>query len=185
MLFALVSCAFAGPTEDKIEAGHALFLQKCAFCHGRDARGGETGPDLTSSTLVKTDVDGDKIGFVVRNGRPEKGMPRFALQDNDIASLVAFIHKQVQVAASETGGRKGVVAADLQTGDAKAGAAYFNGPGGCSGCHSPTGDLAHVASKYSAPRLELHMLYPQNAKAQVTVMPRGGEAVTGHAGVPR
>ena len=29
------------------EAGGALFRQNCAFCHGRDAMGGETGPDLT------------------------------------------------------------------------------------------------------------------------------------------
>jgi hypothetical protein len=38
--------------------------------------GGESGPDLTRSKLVAEDVDGDKIGDVVRNGRPDKGMPQ-------------------------------------------------------------------------------------------------------------
>src|ERR1700721_3320281 len=32
-------------------AGGSLFQQNCAFCHGRDAGGRETGPDLTRSKL--------------------------------------------------------------------------------------------------------------------------------------
>ena len=40
-----------GPTHpsELAAAGGALFQQNCAFCHGRDAGGGETGPDLTRS----------------------------------------------------------------------------------------------------------------------------------------
>ena len=67
------------------QSGGALFRQDCSFCHGRDAGGGESGPDLTRSKLVTADVDGDKIGPVVRNGRPDKGMPRFDLTDQQIA----------------------------------------------------------------------------------------------------
>ena len=52
------------------------------------------GPILTRSKLVTADVDGDKIGPVVRNGRPDKGMPPFDRSDQQIASLVAFIHTQ-------------------------------------------------------------------------------------------
>ena len=65
----------AGPTHggdtaapqnaDLAAAGGSLFQQNCAFCHGRDAGGGETGPDLTRSKLVSADVGGDKIGDVV------------------------------------------------------------------------------------------------------------------------
>src|SRR5258708_1523137 len=36
----------------------ALFVQRCAFCHGRDAGGGETGPDLTRSKMVADDTGG-------------------------------------------------------------------------------------------------------------------------------
>ena len=45
-----------------IKSGENLFQQDCAFCHGRDAGGGETGPDLTRSKLVAEDVKGEKIG---------------------------------------------------------------------------------------------------------------------------
>ncbi len=64
-------------TAELAAAGGSLFQQNCAFCHGRDAGGGETGPDLTRSKLVTADVGGDKIGDVVLHGRPDKGMPAF------------------------------------------------------------------------------------------------------------
>ena len=43
-----------------IESGQALFQRDCAFCHGRDAEGGETGPDLTRSKLVGEDAGGSE-----------------------------------------------------------------------------------------------------------------------------
>ena len=48
-------------------------------------------------------MDGDKIGVVVRNGRPDKGMPRFDRSDEQIASLVAFIHTQQNLAFTRKG----------------------------------------------------------------------------------
>jgi len=162
-----------------VEQGQSLFLQHCAFCHGRDAAGGETGPDLTRSTVVASDVNGDKIGTVVRNGRPDKGMPAFTLPDPQIAALVAFIHTEKIKAESQKGGRRGVDVADLQTGDVEAGKRYFNGAGTCSQCHSPTGDLAGVASRYRGLKLEQQMLYPRKARAKITVTLPSGETVTG------
>src|SRR6202451_886009 len=101
-----------------VESGSALFRKDCSFCHGRDAGGGETGPDLTRSRLVTEDVGGNKIGSVVRNGRPDKGMPRFDFSDDEMAGLVAFIHTQQSNAGhAKVGGRKGVDASDLQTGN--------------------------------------------------------------------
>lgn len=163
----------------QVESGQSIFLQNCAFCHGRDAGGGETGPDLTRSKLVTEDLKGNKIGPVVRNGRPEKGMPRFALSDGDIASLVAFIHTQKNQAESQVGGRRGVDPEDLQTGNAAAGKQYFYGSGQCSSCHSPTGDLAGVAKRYQGLKLEERMLYPHDAPADVVVTLRSGQSVSG------
>src|SRR5882724_3208003 len=77
-----------------VKAGEGLFVQHCAFCHGRDTGGGESGPDLTRSKLVATDIAGDKIGAVVRNGRPEKGMPSFKLSPQQVVDLSAFLHDQ-------------------------------------------------------------------------------------------
>lgn len=177
--------AAAGPTypAQLVQQGGALFRQDCGFCHGRDATGGETGPDLTRSKLVAADVNGDKIGPVVRNGRPDKGMPPFARSDQQIASLVAFIHAQLQSAQAGgrrgTGGRKGVDPEDLQTGNAEAGKQYFNGAGGCFNCHSPTGDLAGIASRYKGLELEERMLYPRRPKATVIVSLSTGQEISG------
>ena len=161
------------------EKGGALFNQHCAFCHGRDAAGGEEGPDLTQSKLVVGDVKGDKIGPVVRNGRPDKGMPRFNLPDSDLDALVAFIHDQATKAASQNGGRRGVDVSDLQTGNAEAGKRYFNGAGKCVSCHSPTGDLAGIAQRYAGLQLEERMLYPRNAKARIAVTLPSDQTVSG------
>lgn len=162
-----------------VESGQSLFVQQCAFCHGRDAGGGETGPDLTTSKLVADDVGGDKIGGVVRNGRPEKGMPRFNISEHDIAALAAFIHDEKIRAGSKLGGRRKVDAADLNTGNVDAGKAYFNGEGGCASCHSPTGDLAGVGARYEALKLEERLLYPRDAPAKVTVTLPSGKTITG------
>jgi cytochrome c oxidase cbb3-type subunit 3 len=170
-------------SPELVRRGSALFRQDCSFCHGRDAGGGESGPDLTRSKLVTADVDGNKIGPVVRSGRPDKGMPPFDRSDQQIASLVAFIHTQQKKALASgrrgSGGRKGVDAADLQTGNVEAGKQYFNGAGGCATCHSPTGDLAGIASRYQGLELEEQMLYPKHPKSKVTVTAASGQTVTG------
>jgi cytochrome c oxidase cbb3-type subunit 3 len=165
--------------QDAVQQGHDYFEQKCAFCHGRDAGGGETGPDLTRSKIVGDDVHGDKIGALVRVGRIEKGMPAFNISDSDLATLAAFLHNQKTIADSQKGGRKGVDVSDLQTGNAEAGKAYFNGAGTCASCHSATGDLARVATKYEGLKLEERMLYPNGAHAKVTVHLKSGESVSG------
>lgn len=162
-----------------VKSGEAVYQQNCTFCHGRDAGGGETGPDLTHSELVASDMNGDKIGNVVRNGRVEKGMPRFNLADAEMAGLVAFIHEQKAKAASQVGGRRGVDVKDLQTGSVEAGRQYFNGAGTCSQCHSATGDLADVASRYEGLKLMQRMLYPKDSPAKITVTLSSGKTVSG------
>jgi len=162
-----------------VQSGSLLFRQDCSFCHGRDAGGGESGPDLTRSKLVTEDVGGDKIGAVVRNGRPDKGMPRFNVSDQQIASLTAFIHFQQNAALTRKGGRKGVDVSDLQTGNAEAGKQYFDGAGGCAACHSQTGDLAGIASRYKGLDLEEQMLYPRHAKSRTAVTLASGQTITG------
>jgi len=162
-----------------VEAGNALFRQNCAFCHGRDTMGGETGPDLTRSKLALSDVNGDKISEVVRDGRPEKKMPAFRFSSEELLSLAAFIHSQQVKAASKKGGRRGVDVSDLQTGNVDMGKQYFNGAGTCAKCHSATGDLAGIANRYEGLQLEERMLYPRGAKSHVTVTLPSGSKITG------
>jgi len=131
------------------------------------------------SKLVADDRDGAQIGPVVRNGRPEKGMPRFTVSDREIAELVAYIKTQKTIAESQKGGRRGVDTADLQTGDAAAGKLYFNGAGKCSSCHSATGDLAGVAKRFEGLKLEQRFLYPKDVKAKIVITLPSGETVSG------
>jgi mono/diheme cytochrome c family protein len=159
------------------QAGGGLFQQHCAFCHGRDAMGGETGPDLTRSKLVLADAGGDKISEVVRNGRPEKKMPAFTFSSQELDGLAAFIHEQVTKATSQKGKRRGVDVADLQTGNVDMGKLYFSG--NCAKCHSPTGDLAGIATRYEGLQLEERMLYPRGAKSRVTVTLPSGQKMEG------
>lgn len=151
---------------DQVAAGQRTFSAQCGFCHGRDAAGGESGPDLTRSTLVAEDVRGDRIGPVLRNGRADKGMPAFNLSDAESTALVAFIHDAKAAAESAAGGRRTVLATDLQTGDADAGKEYF--ANACARCHSATGDLAGIAVHRQGLALLQRMLYP--------VAGRGGAA---------
>jgi cytochrome c oxidase cbb3-type subunit 3 len=191
MSVSLVSSQTAKPTTPKKivpdtsrsaapARGKLLFARDCSFCHGRDAAGGETGPDLTRSHLVVSDKVGDKIRALIQNGRPEKGMPPFPkLLPSQITDLIAFIRDETKKATSQPGARRGVDVADLQTGDEDAGKAYFNGPGKCSSCHSPTGDLAGIATRYVGLALEKRMLYPEDAKAKLTVTTPSGETFVG------
>jgi cytochrome c oxidase cbb3-type subunit III len=145
---------------DLVQRGQSLFVASCGFCHGRDAMGGETGPDLTRSALVAEDVRGDKIIPLVHTGRVDKGMPPQNLPDADLAAIVAFIHDAKAKADSNEGNRRTVDVADLQTGNAQAGQQYFNGAGGCVKCHSATGDLAGLANRLQGLQLFQRMLYP-------------------------
>jgi cytochrome c oxidase cbb3-type subunit III len=176
-LVLLIWSAAAAAQDASIENGQAVFRRDCAFCHGRDGGGGESGPDLTRSKLVGDDKAGSTIGPVIRNGRPDRGMPAFHLGDQELAGVAAFLHSQKAKADANKGGRKGVDEVDLLTGNAEAGKRYFEQT--CTRCHSATGDLAGLTKRLRGLRLEQRMLYPRGAKSTVTVKLRDGETVSG------
>jgi cytochrome c oxidase cbb3-type subunit 3 len=181
-----VSATPQGYSREQIDTGRTRFAAQCGFCHGRDAAGGEGGTDLTRSALVAADVRGDKILPVVRSGRADKGMPAFTLAEADLTAIVAFVHDQREQAAAASGNRRTVDLADLQTGNAEAGRRYFDGA--CSRCHSATGDLKGVATRYVGLPLLQRMLYPGSGgrgagpapkPPAVRVTQRDGQVVTG------
>jgi len=164
--------------DPAIERGHKQFEQACGFCHGPDATGAR-GPDLVRSTLVAHDVKGDLIGDVIRHGRPDKGMPAMPLTDAQVNDIAAFLHARAAEALSSSGLPRGYPVEKMLTGNAEAGKTYFNGAGGCNKCHSPSGDLDKVASKYSPIELEAHMLYPGGRHATAVVTLPSGEQIKG------
>lgn len=162
-----------------MKEGAQQYQQSCAFCHGPDATGAR-GPDLIRSKLVADDVKGNLIGQVIRNGRPDKGMPPLPLSTDQIQAIAAFLHAQAQEALNSARLPKTYAVSKLLTGNRTAGEAYFNGAGGCKGCHSPTGDLKGIASKYAPLELEAQMLYPEKAPSPTaTVSLPSGEQVKG------
>jgi len=143
------------PDPAAVARGKQIFAGNCAFCHGANATGGDTGPDLVRSAVVLHDEGkGTSIAVVLKNGRPERGMPRFDFSDAQIKDLAAFLLSRNQAAAN----RDTYQVLNLLTGDSKRGAAYFKSH--CASCHSVTGDLAHVASKFTAAALQERFLYP-------------------------
>jgi cytochrome c oxidase cbb3-type subunit 3 len=170
---------------DQIAAGQKIFSAQCGFCHGRDAMGGESGPDLTRAASVAEDIRGDKLGPIVRSGRVDKGMPGFTLSESDLAATVAFIHDQKKKAEALSGGRRSVDVADVQTGNVEAGKRYFDTH--CSRCHSATGDLSGIGKRLQGLALMHRMLYPGSgrdagapaAPPRATVTLASGEKVTG------
>ncbi len=131
------------------------------------------------SSLVAHDVKGDLIGKVIHDGRPDKGMPPLSLTDQQTADIVAFLHARVTETIDSSEVPKGYPVGKLLTGNAEAGKTYFNGAGGCKNCHSPTGDLAGIAGKYSPVDLQAHMLYPENKQTTAQVTLPSGEQVQG------
>ncbi|MBV8571025.1 MAG: c-type cytochrome [Acidobacteriaceae bacterium] len=159
------------------QAGKKEFQQTCAFCHGPDARGA-SAPDLIRSSLLSHDVQGDLIGSVIRNGRPAKGMPSFQLSDPQIRAIADFLHEEASIAASVS--QK--IPSDyplqkLLVGNASDGKAYFDAR--CASCHSTTGDLAHLASKYKPFDLQTRIAFPSGVKPSITVKDNRGELFEG------
>lgn len=126
---------------EQLAHGELLFKSNCAFCHGSDARGGETGPNLVRDQVVLNDQQGELVTPIVQNGIPARGMPKFTLSASEIADIAAWLHSQP---LSDRGAPSTL---DVLVGNAKAGETYFSGAGRCTQCHSVTGDLAGIGGK--------------------------------------
>ena len=156
----VTAAAVAGSKEDPaaFERGAALYKTNCAGCHGAGARGGPGAPDLVRSLLVLDDEKGILIAPVLRNGRPDQGMPKPGLTESQIADLVAWLHVQTYAA----GHRSTYAFQDVLTGNAKKGEAYFQAT--CAGCHSATGDLKGIGSRYDPFSLQARWLQPRGGR---------------------
>src|SRR5687767_16012105 len=84
-----------GPQFDPaaVERGQKEFVTSCGFCHGSSARGGQTGPDLIRSEVVLGDEKGKELGEYLKVGRPDKGMPKFSLTEQQVTDIATFLHQ--------------------------------------------------------------------------------------------
>ena len=130
-----------------IERGKALYGVNCAFCHGADTRGGDSGPSLLRSGLVLDDRNGELMAPVVQNGRTDRGMPKFNFTTDQVADIAAFVHT-FRAAGYDESRRK---PPSILVGDAAAGKTYFAAK--CAACHSADGDLRGVAGRITDEKL--------------------------------
>ncbi len=184
---AVSAAAITGAKEDPaaFARGGKVYAQFCAGCHGVAGKGGPGAPDLIRSVLVLDDEKGILIAPVIREGRPDKGMPKLNLTEAQIADVVAWLH----VRTYSAGHRGTYTFGDVVTGDAQKGAAYFATAGKCATCHSVTGDLKGIGAKYDSFSLQSRWLHPggnrrgpgsgKTALPTVTVTPASGPAITG------
>ena len=135
------------PADQALVAqGKASFGVRCAFCHGSDARGGESGPNLLRSELVLTDQSGENIIPIVQHGRPALGMPAFELSVPQIEEIVTYLHS-LPVSGNERGRTAPI---RIPVGDATAGEQQFDSK--CASCHT-VGKLQGIATRVPDPRM--------------------------------
>jgi mono/diheme cytochrome c family protein len=145
-----------------VDRGREVLVNQCGFCHGSNARGGSSGPDLTRSEIVQSDEGGRELATFLRNGRPDKGMPSFDLPVDQVKDLATLLHAAIYLNAN----RRLYQLLDIVVGDPKTGEAYFSGAGKCASCHSATGDLKGVGAKYDAVTLQGKIMMPRGGRGE-------------------
>jgi putative heme-binding domain-containing protein len=106
MGWALATVLFAGGVQARnprqgdpaaIQAGGALFRERCADCHGADAKG-VSGPDLTR--LWTTEASDERVFQTIRSGVPGSIMPSSSAPDAELWAIVAYL-RNISTAKSE------------------------------------------------------------------------------------
>jgi cytochrome c2 len=188
----------AGPCDKQVvdsaaaERGRSLYAAECVNCHGALARGTDLGPNLVRSLFVLRDRVGTELGpFLKKGHKTQSGKASASFTAAEVGDISHFLKQRVNDAlrSSPTFQPNNVL-----VGDAKAGAAYFNGGGKCNTCHSPTGDLAGIGGRMSPVQLQQRFIFPGGGRAgrgpaaaaasarrtvTLTVTPESGPAVTG------
>ena len=139
-----------------IAHGASLYTTRCAPCHG--AQGDAiAGVNLRSGTFRNAITDRDLAGFI-RAGSQAAGMPPFALDDTDMAGVIAYLRNM-----------NSFDAATVKTGSVVRGRAVFEGKGACTKCHRVGRLGSHVApnltdigSVRSAGSLQRSLLEPSS-----------------------
>lgn len=165
------------------DRGKTVYATECLSCHGSQARGTDRGPNLIQSVVVLRDRYGRDLGPFLETGhRNQSAKPGASLTQSQIQDLSHFVHQRVYetLRTSPT-----FAVQDVLTGDREAGLKYFNGEGQCTKCHSATGDLAGIGSRYEPPALQQRFVFPRSGRGRgarpttVTVTPPSGAPISG------
>jgi mono/diheme cytochrome c family protein len=146
------------------DRGRALWASHCIDCHGSQARGSDTGPNIIRTKTVNFDRSAAETGSVLKPflkaGHPtQSNKPSASFTDEEVVALANFLRQRVN---DTMRGSPLFTVGDIVIGDAKAGEAYFSGEGRCATCHNATArNLAGIATRIPVPvDLQQRMLFP-------------------------
>jgi cytochrome c oxidase cbb3-type subunit 3 len=192
--------AGAGPSDKPVvdaaaaDRGRKTYAAECINCHGTMARGNDNGPNLVRSLTVLHDRYGSVLGpFLKKGHKMQSGASAATLTDPQVQDLANFLRQRVN---DSLRGSPLFQAQNVLTGDAKAGAAFFNGEGKCTTCHSATGNLAGIGGRFEPIDIQQRFLFPSTGRGgggrgrggaaapnptavRVSVTPPGGPSVSG------
>jgi cytochrome c oxidase cbb3-type subunit 3 len=174
------------------EAAKPLWTSSCLACHGADARGTPQGPNLVRSLVVLRDRYGSTLGPYLRTSHPPvplaakapapKLSPFEALNSREVLLLAHFLRDRIN---DTLRGAPMFKPGNILVGDPRAGADYFTGEGGCTQCHSPTGDLAGIGTRLEPINIQQRFLFPNSVRRAdakvptVTITTESGQTMTG------
>lgn len=109
------------------ENGKHQYEARCVGCHGADGTGGGHGPGIVDAARSHvTSLEG--VRNVILKGIPEKGMPAFAIVEDEVAAIAAYVIRLRRPAAE-------VAVSEPMHGNILAGERFFSGKGNCASCH--------------------------------------------------
>jgi putative heme-binding domain-containing protein len=157
-----------------VQAGAATFRERCAECHGSDAKG-VAGHDLTR--LWASGATDDRVFQTIRQGVPNTLMPSSSAPDADLRNLVGYLRSL-----------NGAGAAEVPRGNAANGERIFWAS--CGTCHTVNGrggplgpDLSAIAQSQPPAALRQAVREPNasipDGFKPVTVVTRDGQRLRG------
>jgi hypothetical protein len=131
------------------------------------------------SVIVLRDRYGSQLGpFLKKGHKLQSGASGATLSGDQIQDLAHFLRQRVNDGLR---GSPIFQPQNVLTGDAKAGAAYFNGEGRCATCHSPTGNLAGIGTRLEPIDIQQRFLFPSTGRGGRGGRGRGGAAANPNA----
>jgi cytochrome c oxidase cbb3-type subunit 3 len=134
--------------QDVIVRGKSLYEANCASCHATDLRGSPKGANLLRSGVALTDKHGELVSEAI--GKHNPALTVVSADSMAIAEYIHSVHATMGGQGSPPGRNPTNVELNVLVGDAKAGEAAFGTL--CASCHSVTGDLKGIASKFEDAR---------------------------------
>jgi cytochrome c oxidase cbb3-type subunit 3 len=167
------------------DRGRAIWARECVDCHGSQARGSDTGPNIIRTKTVNFDrsspAAGSVLGPFLKAGHPtQSGKASATFTAEEVVALANFVRQRVN---DTMRGSPVFTVGDILVGDRAAGQKYFEGPGRCATCHNDSArSLAGIGSRIAAPvDIQQRMLFPGSGgggRRGAAAAPTGATAIT-------